>query len=113
VHLLPTLWFRNTWSWGREGDGYSSRPELRRAGPAWIVAEHRTLGRYELQVDSAGLDAPPELLFTENETNLTRLYGAPNPQPFVKDAMHRAVVEPQARPGSYPHRRSRRRSARA
>ena len=96
LHLLPTLWFRNTWSWGREGDGYSSRPELRRAGPAQIVAEHPTLGRYELQVETAGLDAPPELLFTENETNLSRLYDAPNPQPFVKDAMHRAVVEGDA-----------------
>jgi hypothetical protein len=96
MHLLPTLWFRNTWSWGREGDGYSSRPELRRAGPGQIVAEHPTLGRYDLQVDTEELDAAAELLFTENETNLSRLYDAPNPQPYVKDAMHRAVVEGDA-----------------
>jgi hypothetical protein len=96
VHLLPTLWFRNTWSWGREGEGYSARPALRRAGPARIVAEHPTLGGYELDVDLAELDAAPELLFTENETNLARLHGVPNPQPFVKDAIHRAVVEGDA-----------------
>jgi hypothetical protein len=92
IHLLPTLWFRNTWSWGREGEGYSDKPRLRRGNGA-IVAEHSVLGQYELR--AVGLDQPdgPALLFTENETNVARLFGPPNARPFVKDGFHRAVVE--------------------
>src|SRR5690349_3256359 len=93
LDLLPTLWFRNTWSWGRSGEGYSARPELRRSGDATIQVTHWTLGRYELEADIAGMPEPPKLLFTENETNVSRLYGAANPQPFVKDAFHRAIVD--------------------
>ena len=91
LHLLPTLWFRNTWSWGRTGEGYWPKPSLRRAGPAQIEAEHESLGRYVLEADSAG-SPEPELLFTDNETNAARLFGVPNAQPYVKDAFHRFVV---------------------
>ncbi len=91
LHLLPTLWFRNTWSWGREGEGYWPRGVIREVGSGTVEAEHASLGRYLL--DAEALDSvSPELLFTENESNLSRLYGAPNPQPFVKDAFHRAVI---------------------
>jgi hypothetical protein len=93
LHLLPTLWFRNTWSWGRVGEGYSTRPELRHKGPAAIEAIHGTLGRYELRAETGGPDENPQLLFTENESNVERLFGAPNPQPFVKDAFHRRVIQ--------------------
>jgi hypothetical protein len=91
LHLLPTLWFRNTWSWGRQGEGYTSKPRLRRNGQSAILAEHPVMGEYELHAEApsqSGLD----VLFTENETNLSRLFGAPNVQPFVKDAFHRAVI---------------------
>jgi hypothetical protein len=91
LHLLPTLWFRNTWSWGRTGEGYWPKPAIRRAGTARLEAEHSELGRYELEGEVT-LPAP-ELLFTENETNVARLFGAPNGQPYVKDAFHRAVVD--------------------
>ena len=47
LHLLPTLWFRNTWSWGRSGEGYWPKPRIARAGDALVVAEHATLGRRE------------------------------------------------------------------
>jgi hypothetical protein len=93
LHLLPTVWFRNTWSWGRDGEGYSSRPELRRRDGATVEVSHWTLGRYELQAEVADQDHSPDLLFTENESNVERLYGAANPQPFVKDAFHRAVIQ--------------------
>ena len=88
LHLLPTLWFRNTWSW----DAGSPRPKLSRAdGPgsaAMVVAEHSTLpGTYRLYCEGT-----PELLFTENETNFHRLYGAPNGHRFVKDAFHEYTV---------------------
>jgi hypothetical protein len=92
LHLLPTLWYRNTWSWGREGEGYWPKPVLRRAGPALIEAEHQSLGRYFLEAEALGGAPAPELLFTDNETNAARLFGAANPQPYVKDAFHRFVV---------------------
>ncbi|HJR17203.1 MAG TPA: hypothetical protein VJ808_10145 [Gemmatimonadales bacterium] len=91
IHLLPTLWFRNSWSWGREGEGHTEKPVLRRMGRT-VVAEHSALGRYELHADPVGRHGP-DLLFTENETNAARLFAAENPQPFVKDAFHRAVVQ--------------------
>jgi hypothetical protein len=93
VHLLPTLWFRNTWSWGRKGEGYTAKPGLRRGGPDTIIAEHPALGRFELEAQTAGHAPAPRLLFTENETNIERLFGAQNAQPYVKDAFHRAVIE--------------------
>jgi len=82
LQLLPTLWFRNTWSWGDEGD----KPVLREKGGA-IVASHPELGEYTLSCGEK-----PELLFTENESNAERLWGQPNPTPYVKDAFHRYVV---------------------
>src|SRR5262249_7741639 len=69
IHLWPTLWFRNTWSWGRD----ARRPALRalpageRAGRA-VLADHHTLGEYVLHVDGEA-----DLLFTENESNAARL----------------------------------------
>jgi hypothetical protein len=92
VHVLPTLWFRNTWSWGRDGEGYWPRPVIRRAGPTSVTAEHMGLGSYRLDAQPAEQGGAPGLLFTENETNLSRLFGVPNPQPHVKDAFHRAVI---------------------
>jgi hypothetical protein len=86
LHLLPTLWFRNTWSW-KAG---ASKPALRESGGA-IVASHPTLGDYALSCDGA-----PEFLFTENETNVERLWGQPNPSPYVKDSFHQYVISGNA-----------------
>ncbi len=87
LHLLPTLWFRNTWSW----DLGAKRPQLRvgraRKGSSVIEADHETLGPRRLFCDGA-----PELLFTENDTNLQRLYGSPNPTPYVKDGINDYLV---------------------
>jgi hypothetical protein len=92
LHVLPTLWFRNTWSWGRKGEGYLGRPNLRQDGAGRVRAEHPTLGTFVLAAapDAAGRD--PDLLFTENETNFARLFGAPNPGRYRKDAFHDYVV---------------------
>ena len=97
ITVLPTLWFRNTWSWGRTGEGYWEKPgiELDRGGA--LLARHVTLGTFTLAAagpaDGASPDGRgPEPLFTENETNAERLYGAPNGTPFVKDAFHEYVV---------------------
>ena len=83
LRLLPTLWFRNTWSWG---DG-EVRPSLREAAPGVIHASHHELCEYWLFCSQS-----PELLFTENETNAERLWGRKNPVPYVKDAFHRYVI---------------------
>ena len=96
LHLLPTLWFRNTWAWGETHDGAGMRPQISRAASArgdagwlWAVqAEHHSLGAYTL----AG-EGQPTLLFTENDTNAERLYRAPNPTPYVKDGINDAVVD--------------------
>ena len=95
LHLLPTLWFRNTWSWGQP-DTPEPRPTLRRVchgdTAPQILAAHPDLGTHLLSCDRADGDASPTLLFTENETNLTRLYDVPNPSPYVKDGINDAVV---------------------
>ena len=88
LHILPTLWFRNTWTWGR--DDY--KPELRASSDVTahcptIHATHRGLGEYLLRCEAAD-----DLLFTENETNIARLFGASNKQPFVKDGIDNFVV---------------------
>ena len=88
LHLLPTVWFRNTWSWepGAERPRLASDDAAR--GQASIRLERAGLGRpYWLHCDGE-----PDLLFTENETNVERLYGAPNPTPYVKDAFHAYLV---------------------
>jgi len=92
LHVLPTLWFRNTWSWGREGEEHPPKPSLRRDGEGHVVAEHAQLGRYEWRVAPGPDGTAPELLFTENETNAQRLFGSPNASPWVKDAFHDYVI---------------------
>ena len=83
LHVLPTLWFRNTWSWEQN----ASRPALRRAKNGTIHASHEQLGERTLHCEG-----DPELLFTENESNTSRLWGQPNPASFVKDAFHERLV---------------------
>ncbi len=83
VHLLPTLWFRNTWSWGDD----EPKPVLGQISNTSILASHPKLGDRTLYCEGAG-----ELVFTENESNASRLWGQPNPSPYVKDAFHRYVI---------------------
>ncbi|MCA9521105.1 MAG: glucosidase, partial [Myxococcales bacterium] len=91
LHVLPTLWQRNTWSWGRSNEGYWPRGRIEATRGGWL-AEHPSLGRYRLAFDAAD-GSEPRFLFTENETNAERLYGAPSATPYVKDAFHRCVVD--------------------
>jgi hypothetical protein len=82
LHLLPQLWFRNTWAWGYD----PTRPKLSADERGCIVVEHAKLTGYHCH-----LDGEPELLFCDNDTNVQRLYGAPE-SGFFKDAFHDAVI---------------------
>jgi len=96
LHILPTLWFRNTWSWGRTGEAYWPKPSIYEVGPDMLLSEHATLGRFCLAAAPGPDGKLPRFLFTENETNLKRLYGVGNPGPYVKDAFHEFVVHGRA-----------------
>lgn len=103
LHLLPTIWFRNTWSWGGAEEGLRDRPRLWLEGPSRVVCDHPTLGRYAAEFgpltddrgEPLGKGEPPrpELLFTENETHFERIFGYASPTRFVKDAFNRRVVD--------------------
>jgi hypothetical protein len=92
LHLLPQLWYRNTWSWGREGERYHPKPVLRRDEGGRIAGEHASLGISVLDASAASSGETPVLLFTENETNAERLFGTASASPYVKDAFHEYVV---------------------
>ncbi len=87
--LIPTIWFRNTWSWGDEQDKPMMKSHSPTEGAAWLVeTEHGELGKYFLYGAQAA-----DQLFTENESNAQRLWNVSNGQPFVKDAFHRHLID--------------------
>ena len=90
LHLLPTLWYRNTWSWVAG----AVKPEMATldiGGHPTIRATHPNLGSYYLACPEAR-----QLLFTENETNNERVFGVPNGSPYVKDGINNYIVHQQA-----------------
>jgi hypothetical protein len=94
IHVLPQLWFRNTWSWGDAYESNLAKPSLQKISATSILATHEELGEYEFHVERVAALQSPALLFTENETNAVRLFHATrNPAPYVKDAFHRYVVQ--------------------
>src|SRR6267142_928667 len=88
INLLPTVWFRNTWSW----DFGTTKPELHRVSRDTAVIElnEEQYGRRYLYCEGA-----PELLFTENETNTERLFDVPNTSGFAKDGINNLIVNGQ------------------
>jgi hypothetical protein len=88
LHILPTLWCRNLWSWG----GITRKPSLGllkgTASSSAIKVEHSELGNYNLYCEGN-----PDLLFTENETNTERIFGTPNLSPYVKDSINNCLVQ--------------------
>jgi hypothetical protein len=87
LHLLPTLWFRNTWSWGDETPKPSLAAVEDGGEMATVRASHDELGDWLLRGDASA-----QLLFCENETNNQRLFGVPNASPYVKDGINEFVV---------------------
>jgi hypothetical protein len=87
LHLLPTLWFRNTWSWNPSNEKPLLKASKVEAEFSLIEAEHSTLGKRWLYCDGS-----PELLFTENETNEARVFGVSNDSAYVKDGINDYLV---------------------
>ncbi|HTZ25030.1 MAG TPA: hypothetical protein VMC83_13655 [Streptosporangiaceae bacterium] len=99
VHVLPTAWFRNTWSW----DVGAAKPVMEAAGTAAVTVEHPYLGTLELLADKGPDGDEPTMLFCDNETNVARLFGAPPVCEYPKDGINdhvihgAATVNPQLR----------------
>jgi hypothetical protein len=89
LHVLPTAWFRNTWSW----DAAAPRPAMRASGDRSVTIDHPFLGTLELIAAAAPDGAAPQLLFCENDTNIARLYGAAPVTPYPKDGINDHVVD--------------------
>jgi len=95
LHLLPTFWFRNTWSWPGGGTKPELRPFEHTKGRG--IHAHHTDPLFQESLDDYYLycEGNVPLLFTENETNTARLFGTPNASPYVKDGIHNAIVHGQ------------------
>lgn len=92
IHVLPTLWFRNTWTWGSEYEGGWPKPQMSLDENNQVVAEHLTLGRYQLAAEPTVSGKPVRWLFTENESNPKYLQNPDLSRRYFKDAFHEYVV---------------------
>ena len=90
LHLLPTIWFRNTWAWGCEHEGCTLKPSMQLQEDGSVELNHDSLGRFHFWAEA---DVDGEWLFTENESNTQSLWGHAQYTPYVKDAFHRHVVQ--------------------
>ena len=92
LDILPTWWFRNTWSWGSARADSRKRPRIREVGDL-LEADHETLGTFRIEADSGPRGESARWLFTENETNTWRAEDSSSRRPSCKDAFHLAIVE--------------------
>ncbi|OAA59292.1 cytoplasm protein [Cordyceps fumosorosea ARSEF 2679] len=96
LHIIPQVWFRNTWSWGIEPPEkkpiMSANSELSASSNHWSLGQRHLTLSPSPGVGLTGDDVLPELIFTENDTNVNVLYGQKNTQPYVKDGFHRYIV---------------------
>src|SRR5579859_234675 len=96
LHLLPTVWFRNTWIWECTHEGCSLKPRIALEKENRLALQHETLDRCFLDIGPDPKGKTPPVLFTDNETNFKRLYGSENDGRFVKDAFHEYVIHGRA-----------------
>lgn len=98
LHIMPHVWFRNTWAWSDENSA-EEKPSIEKADPLTAKSKHSKLGERYVQFSPSPAfggdeeDVMPRMMFTENETNNERLWDTKNDQPYVKDAFHRFVVD--------------------
>lgn len=93
LHILPTVWFRNTWSWGRTGEGYTTKPSVSAVKPDHFALLHPHLDPFVFLAEPGQTSVQPIPLFTENESNKWRLFGGENDTPYVKDAFHNYLID--------------------
>ncbi len=93
VHVLPTVWFRNTWVWGTTHEAGTLKPRIARHLPGRLTLSHETLEPFWFEYPAMPGGQFPEVLFTDNETNFDRLFGTPNQWRWVKDAFHDYVTK--------------------
>ncbi|MDB5910873.1 MAG: hypothetical protein JWP34_4987 [Massilia sp.] len=97
IHIVPHVWFRNTWAWGRES--VELKPSIEKHSDNLAKSKHYSLGERYVNlspspgVGPSGEDVQPEWMFTENDTNYKLLYEGTNEGPYVKDAFHRYIVD--------------------
>ena len=89
IHLLPTLWYRNTWIWGCKHEGCTTKPLLKEVEPLHVRGKHESLVENHFYIDKDPSGKQPSMLWTENETNSVKLYGVENYTTYTKDAFHR------------------------
>jgi len=88
VHVIPQVWFRNTWRWPDPYEAKDGKPALQAGDNGQIIVEHPVLGTYLFDTQAGA-----ELMFTENESNKKKLFNSANDTAFVKDGFHRYVVD--------------------
>src|SRR5262249_46064748 len=95
LHLLPTLWFRNTWSWACTHEGCEIKPYIKRLGDNGLSTWHASLDRFRFVAGPGPDGKSPPILLTENESNAHRLWGLGDPNPLAKDAFDEYVINKQ------------------
>ena len=94
IHILPSIWFRNVWSWGGSHKESKLRPSMEfSAQRGAIVLHHEELGEMLFYSEAEGAQTEGEWFFTENETNQERIFGSKSRSPYTKDAFHRYVID--------------------
>ncbi|WP_417749138.1 MGH1-like glycoside hydrolase domain-containing protein [Rosistilla oblonga] len=93
LHVVPQLWFRNTWTWHCTHEGCTARPHLSLNDDGRIVSRHETLGAFQFAADTGPQGEDPTWLFTDNETNADRHPDLPCESEYYKDAFHQYVIE--------------------
>ncbi|XP_077968384.1 uncharacterized protein LOC144422258 [Styela clava] len=93
IHVLPTIWYRNTWIWGCRHEGCTMKPSIKKTVDGTLDCTHETLDKMSMFFDSVEGYDEPELLFTENETNTEKLFGQKHYTKYFKDAFHRYVID--------------------
>ena len=96
IHLLPTLFFRNSWSWACDHEGCSLKPRMTATGDLSLVTEHEHLEVFDFAADQTSFSPDAELIFCDNETDHEDLYGQENTTPYTKQSFHKYVIDGEA-----------------
>jgi hypothetical protein len=96
IHVLPTVWFRNTWVWDRHAERASLGPATAQKGAAVLPLQTRRYGQRVVSFEAQPGEPPPPVLVTENETNVTRLFGVDASGEYFKDGINDAIVHGRA-----------------